>query len=46
LLKAVLGGPAEQSHLLPSIGETTTGLPDDVGAAFGAQIASALRAIS
>ena len=45
LLQAVVGRLAEQTVLLRTIGETMTRLPDDVGAAVGAQMASALAAV-
>jgi hypothetical protein len=45
LLKAVVGRLAEQSAVLRSVGQTMTRLPDDVGAAVGAQMASALAAV-
>ena len=45
LLKAVVSRVAEQSAVLRSIGDTMTRLPEDVGAAVGAQMASALAAV-
>jgi hypothetical protein len=45
LLNAVVGRLAEQSVLLRSIGETMTRLPDDVGAAVGARMASVLATV-
>jgi hypothetical protein len=44
LLNGVVGRLADQSVLLRTIGETMTRLPDDVGAAVGAHMASALAA--
>ncbi len=45
LLNAVVARLADQTVLLRSIGETMVRLPDDVGAAVGAQMASALAAV-
>jgi hypothetical protein len=45
LLKAVVSRLAEQSAMLRSVGQTMTRLPEDVGAAVGAQMASALAAV-
>ncbi len=45
LLNAVVSRLGEQTVLLRTIGETMTRLPDDVGAAVGAQMASALTAV-
>jgi len=45
LLNAVVTRLGEQTVLLRTIGETMTRLPDDVGAAVGAQMASALAAV-
>jgi hypothetical protein len=45
LLNAVVARLSDQTVLLRSIGETMVRLPDDVGAAVGAQMASALAAV-
>jgi hypothetical protein len=45
VLDAVVSQLAEQTVLLRTIGETMVRLPNDVGAAVGAQMASALAAV-
>jgi hypothetical protein len=45
LLNAVVARLADQTVLLRTIGDTMIRLPDDVGAAVGAQMASVLAAV-